>query len=255
MEDGPPRPDGMHNLMVGVGNSYIQHARIVCPMTPPCAGHDAFDWDLFWEQGGEDGPMAKGAERMAARISRLISERGTSRVADFGCGAGRTLLLLARDHPEVRFFGLDSSATAVRACKEGAKRLGLGNVRFSRDSLPAPRTQDRFDLVLCIATLHYVKDIRGALRALWSMVDASGSLVFNYPNWHARRSYRKWVREMDDPALARRFALVLAGENLLTMRDVRTVLGVTPGNLWVMMGERPTRANVCLVADKPRHQR
>jgi 2-polyprenyl-3-methyl-5-hydroxy-6-metoxy-1,4-benzoquinol methylase len=198
-----------------------------------------FDWESFWLHEGEDDGMRMGAERMAHRISRLVASTGATTVADVGCGSGRTILTLARAHPDLELVGYDASPLALLGCKERARDLGLKNVRFARGSLPSLAAKDGFDLVLCIVTLHYVRDVRTAVRSLWAMVGPGGTLVFNYPNRFTMHAYRRWVAEVGDPSLNERFALVLAGENLLTLREVRELLGARPRSLWGLMARHP----------------
>ncbi len=50
--------------------------------------------------------------------------------ADFGCGRGMTLLVLASCFPESRFFGIDVNAEHVEEAQARADRAGLKNLRF-----------------------------------------------------------------------------------------------------------------------------
>jgi len=56
-------------------------------------------------------------------------------VADFGCGSGHAINVMAQAFPASRFTGLDFSDEAVAAGVEEAARLGLTNASFERQNL------------------------------------------------------------------------------------------------------------------------
>ncbi len=121
------------------------------------------------------------------------------------------------------------------------------NLHFEFARLPEvpPR---RFDLVTCNATLHYLDSPMAAVQNLYTLVNPGGYLIFNYPNRHTRAWYARWTR--DDTSLQARFALLLAGENLLTQRGIRTVLGQRPTSFWAAVGEPGSRENPCVTVVK-----
>ncbi len=206
-----------------------------------------FDWDLYWRNGakGDVDQMSMGARNMARRLTKFIEGKGIRSLADFGCGTGETLLILANEHPNMEFHGFDSSTVAVELDRSRADELKTPNIRFEREDVRDISTRDRFDLVMCIATLHYIKDIRKALRDLYARVDRGGSLIFNYPNRSSMYGFRDWI-ETEAPELRDRYRLILRGENLLTLDDIRETLGKRPLNFWRAVGEEPSRQNMCV---------
>ncbi len=91
-----------------------------------------------------------------------------------------------------------------------------------------------YDLVVCFATLHYIKEIERAVKNLFELVNSEGYLIFNYPK--PRDEYMK-----------KRFALVLAGENLISLRKINIVLGSRPKEFY-----SPIRANIYVLIRKSR---
>jgi len=187
---------------------------------------------------------------MARRIARLIKSKGLDvhRFADVGCGPAITLFALAARMPECKFDGFDSSRTVLSLDRRKARREGLRNVRFRSAELPDLRIDGDYDIVTCIATLHYVEDIRGALRHLHRLVRPGGYLIFNYPNRIQRAATQKEARE--DPVVGRRFALVLSGANLLTQEAISDVLPNRPRSFWREVGEPPRWLNPCVVISR-----
>ncbi len=186
-----------------------------------------FDWDRHWELKEEPEGARIFAVKMADMIADFIEKRKVRTVADYGCGPATLLFNLAERFPAISFYGLDVAESIVRKNKEKAAKLGTTNLRFEQDRLPCPSAGGAYDLVTCFATLHYVREIEGAIRGLFKLVNRGGHLIFNYPNAYTQRAYQRDVKP-DDEYTKRRFALVLAGENLLSMKKIKDVLGVRP---------------------------
>jgi trans-aconitate methyltransferase len=206
---------------------------------------DTIDWDRFWESETVSENMLKGGRNMAGRLARFIEQYGLGRIADFGCGPGITLFILAEKYPECEFVGFDPSMPVIEKNRARAENFGLSNMRFEQEMLPRIRTNEKFDMVYCIAPLHYVKDIRGAIRNLYARANDSGFLIFNYPNRFSLHAYRNQIRP-DDAEGQKRFSLVLNEKNLLTLKDIESVLGRRPGNFWKAVDEGSSRENNCV---------
>ncbi len=171
-------------------------------------------------------------------------------MADFGCGPGITLLQLAELYPDTSFHGFEISSVLVDRNRKKATELGLQNVSFETAKLPTVPNRLTFDLVLCIATLHYVVDSLRALRNLFATVRPGGHLIFNYPNIFTMYWYRGNIARSDE-TLRRRFVLVLGGRNLLSKSKIQEVLGEPCRNFWKEVGESMDRANPCVFVSKP----
>jgi trans-aconitate methyltransferase len=209
-----------------------------------------FDWDLYWEEKGENKRMIKGAIKMAKRIGIFLKRNNITSVADFGCGSGRTLFILSKQYPSISFYGFDSVLSILKKSRQIASEMGLSNLRFNHDILPNIKSREKFDLIYCIATLHYIKDIRKAIINLYKRVNNGGFLIFNYPNKYSMFWYRKHIKP-SDKEMRTRFSLLLAGHNLLTLNDVKKVTGIRPKNFWDAVKEKGQRANVCVFVHKP----
>lgn len=183
---------------------------------------------------------------MARRMERfMVSHSIEPRTfADAGCGPAVMLFSLARALPRCAFYGYDGSGAVTKMNRRGAEREGLANLRFERTrlprSLPGP-----FDIVTGFATLHYLPDPTRALRGLFLGVRHGGYLVFNYPNRFQRGAYARDAQR--NPGQRGRFALVLAGKNLLSRRAIRSSLGRSPVSFWSEVGEPPNPLNPCVV--------
>lgn len=187
------------------------------------------------------------------RIKRFTQEKGLRfrSMADFGCGSAIALLELAELFPGTIFHGFEASTALVNRNRRKAAELGIRNIRFQAAELPAVPETRTFDLVLCIATLHYVENSLLALRNLFTKVKSGGHLIFNYPNIFTMHWYRRNLAEADE-SLKRRFGLVLSGKNVLSRRKIAGVLARPIRNFWRELGESLDRTNPCVFVSRPR---
>jgi trans-aconitate methyltransferase len=192
---------------------------------------DSFDWDRHWIREEEPRDAKAFAETMAQRIIGFMDGKNIESMADFGCGPASMLFVLAEECPGVQLHGYDASGSIIKRNEAKTRELGLKNLSFTRDELPSPSSLRRHDMVTCFSTLHYIREIREAIKALYGAVNDGGWLIFNYPSMLTRNQMRREIAP-DDDSLNRRFRLVLAGENLLTMNQIEELLGVRPGKFY-----------------------
>jgi len=186
-----------------------------------------FDWNKHWEVTSEPEDARKGAIKLADVISAFLQDKRIGSVADYGCGPATLLFALAKRFPHIDFFGFDVAASVIKKDTEKASELNLRNLSFERDVLPSPSRKRTYDLVVCLATLHYIREIDLAIKNLFGLVNPEGYLIFNYPNIYSRAMYRKDIKPQDE-TMKKRFALVLAGENLLSLKRIGITLRSRP---------------------------
>lgn len=201
------------------------------PATDPNPG--TIDWDAFWREAEGDRRRSAnvGQYGKAELLDRFIERVGSVEdLASIGCGPAEPLFELAESHHDVAFYGYDAAASIVEENRERATDAGLENLSFAVDRLPDLRTDRAFDIVYCYATLHYVREAKRAVVKLYDLVGDGGYLVLNYPNRLTRATYRREFA--DDDAFRERFAQVFAGENLLSYRQLRDLVGRWPRSYW-----------------------
>lgn len=102
-------------------------------------------------------PKAPGLpERLAAGVD----------VADFGCGTGHCLNLMAAAYPESKFTGYDISHEALALAEAEANAMGLHNVAFVVADVAALGQQARFDVAFAFDAIHDQADPDGVLRMI-----------------------------------------------------------------------------------------
>ena len=81
---------------------------------------------------------------------RLLTEMDVQpgeRVLEAGCGTGRNLIILAKQHPETHFYGLDASAAMLETAKAKVDAANVQNIVL-KTALADDFTYDKtFDLV------------------------------------------------------------------------------------------------------------
>jgi 2-polyprenyl-3-methyl-5-hydroxy-6-metoxy-1,4-benzoquinol methylase len=105
-------------------------------------------------------------------------------VADFGCGSGHAINLMAQAFPASRFTGIDFSDEAIAAGVAEAARLGLTNATFESHNLPELDKSEAYDVITVFDAIHdqaqparVLENIRRALRpgGVFLMADIKAS--------------------------------------------------------------------------------
>lgn len=215
---------------------------------------EPIDWSTFWAEAEEERRRSAhvGQFGKAALLNRFFDEKFVPQsMASFGCGPASCPFKIAKHYPEMEVHGYDSSEYIINKNRIRARKAELENIEFFTEQLPDVETKQMYDIVYCYAALHYVRDIEAALQALYERVAEGGFLIFNYPNTLTRSKYQ---RDLDSEASRKRFALVLAGENLLSYRSIRNILGSEPRSYWSLVDAPDVpwvgRSNPCVYVKK-----
>lgn len=105
-------------------------------------------------------------------------------VADWGCGSGHAINVLAQAFPQSRFTGIDFSDEGIRAATAEAARLGLANAQFLRQDVAALDLTEAYDVITAFDAVHdqaqpaaMLANIYRALRpgGVFLMVDIKAS--------------------------------------------------------------------------------
>lgn len=105
-------------------------------------------------------------------------------VADFGCGEGHAINLLAREFAASRFTGYDFEPEAIQAARSEAADWGLANATFEVRDVATSGERSAYDLVTAFDTIHdqahpaaVLATIRRSLRpgGTFLMVDIKAS--------------------------------------------------------------------------------
>lgn len=116
--------------------------------------------------------------------------RSGADVADFGCGSGHAINLMAQAFGASRFTGIDFSAEAIATGTQEAARLGLSNATFESHNLAELDKADSYDLITVFDAIHdqaqpakVLENIHRALRPggvlLMADIKASSDLEDN----------------------------------------------------------------------------
>lgn len=105
-------------------------------------------------------------------------------VADFGCGSGHAVNLMAREFPASRFTGIDFADDAVAAGRAEAAAFGVTNAAFAAADLANLDVTAAYDVITAFNTIHdqahpapVLRNIHAALRpgGLFLMADVKAS--------------------------------------------------------------------------------
>lgn len=118
------------------------------------------------------------AEPQLAWARRLLSRlvlAGDERVADLGCGTGRSTAELAERVPRGLVVAVDRSAAMIaRAARELAPHRHVHLVRADAAALPFAGV---FDVVFSSATFHWIRDHDALFRSIFLALRPGGRLI------------------------------------------------------------------------------
>jgi 2-polyprenyl-3-methyl-5-hydroxy-6-metoxy-1,4-benzoquinol methylase len=80
--------------------------------------------------------------------------RSGADVADFGCGSGHAINVMARAFPASRFTGIDFAEEGIAAGRREAADLGLTNASFERRNLRELDEADAYDVITVFDAIH-----------------------------------------------------------------------------------------------------
>jgi 2-polyprenyl-3-methyl-5-hydroxy-6-metoxy-1,4-benzoquinol methylase len=80
--------------------------------------------------------------------------RSGADVADFGCGSGHAINVMAQAFPASRFTGVDFSDEAIATGAEEAERLGLTNATFESHNLTTLDKHEAYDVITVFDAIH-----------------------------------------------------------------------------------------------------
>src|SRR5579864_7909032 len=107
-------------------------------------------------------------------------ERG-AKVADIGCGAGASTIIMAQAFPNSEFIGFDYHDKSIERAREAAEEAGgITNARFEIAKAKEAPGSD-FDLVCTFDCLHDMGDPVGAAKHVHEMLKPDGTFMIVEP--------------------------------------------------------------------------
>ena len=104
-----------------------------------------------------------------------------AKVADIGCGAGASTIVMAQAFPNSQFYGYDYHAASIDRAREAALEAGgPANLHFEVTAAKDVPGAD-YDLVACFDCLHDMGDPLGAARRIRQMLKPDGVFMLVEP--------------------------------------------------------------------------
>ena len=115
-------------------------------------GRRLMTWDEQWTETKTIQKWLK-PDEMVIQLARSLKAQGSKRAFDLGCGAGRHVILLAREGYEV--YASDFSEPAVRYCQEWLRRERLTATVVKNDMTEIPYPDGFFDFVIAYNVIYH----------------------------------------------------------------------------------------------------
>jgi len=120
----------------------------------------------------------KMTERFGNEYTEKLISRGfqNGRIIDVGCGAGGTLIALAKRFPDSEIVGIDLSEPLLNIAKENAEAANVDNqLRFEKaDVQSIPYSDNHFDVVINLNMVHLVQEPITLLNEMERILAPSG---------------------------------------------------------------------------------
>lgn len=140
------------------------------------------------------------------RLIREMRIEPGDRILEIGCGTARNLILMAHDHPQAHFYGLDASHEMLITAETKVKRAGLHDRITLRHCLAeecdAKKTfglDTPFDGIFFSYSLSMIPSWRNALQIAFQQLQPDGELAMvdfcdqlELPRWF-RAMLTKWL--------------------------------------------------------------
>ncbi len=137
---------------------------------------------LFWDRTAEKYSRSAisdqaGYQRTLKRTSEFLT--ADHRVLELGCGTGTTAFSLAGKVES--YLATDISSEMIAIAREKQKLEPQQSLRFAAGTAESISDAGSFDAVLCFNYLHLVRDIRGTLCRIHSLLAPGGVFVSKTP--------------------------------------------------------------------------
>jgi len=133
---------------------------------------------VVFEFDGEKYQQASAHQKeWGAGLLREIAFTGSERLLDLGCGDGAITAQAAQRLPGGLALGIDSSEGMISTAKS---THNAANLEFRLLDINALDFEDKFDIVISNATLHWTKDHRRLLANTYKALRPGGFARFNF---------------------------------------------------------------------------
>lgn len=106
-------------------------------------------------------------------LIKLLNPKETQRILDLGCGSGQLTFKINELAKET--IGIDKSAEMIMDAKSK-----FPNIEFQVADASNFRFNEKFDSIFSNATLHWVKNFKGAIECMYENLNSSGKVVLEF---------------------------------------------------------------------------
>ncbi len=106
-------------------------------------------------------------------LIKLLNPKENQRILDLGCGSGQLTSKISKSAKET--IGIDKSVEMIMDAKSK-----FPNIKFQVADASNFRFNEKFDSIFSNATLHWVKDFKGAIKCMYDNLNSNGKIVLEF---------------------------------------------------------------------------
>ncbi|WP_124981270.1 class I SAM-dependent methyltransferase [Nonlabens xiamenensis] len=106
-------------------------------------------------------------------LIKLLDPKENQRILDLGCGSGQLTSKINKFAKKT--IGIDKSAEMIMDAKSK-----FPNIEFQVADASNFRFNEKFDSIFSNATLHWVKDFKGAIKCMYENLNSNGKIVLEF---------------------------------------------------------------------------
>lgn len=117
-------------------------------------------------------------QKFSQFLLQEIHLKGNEKILDIGCGDGRISLELAKKVPQGKVIGVEPSPSMINKAKSLHQSTDVQNISFVQGNAETFAINQKFDIVIAIHVMHWIKDQNQALQNIYAHLAPNGKVYF-----------------------------------------------------------------------------
>ncbi len=136
-------------------------------------------------------------EHIAQNLLKDFPDNKCHDILEIGCGTGLLTQLLIKKYPNSKLHITDISDNMINCARD--KVGSAENITWSIMDGEAPKTDQKYDLIVANMVVQWFEDIEGGINGLRSLLKPNGKIFYTLPSSENFKEWRSVLSELDLP--------------------------------------------------------